>query len=160
MSITSSVVTVESVAQRDGRRWVREVHSDGQGVAAIIDYLGASDASSTAQGIANTRATSLNVSLGDAEFAAKRLINASPLPLRWQTGAQLLARIRAAYRQYSQAELARLARWVLARIVDGTVTDLQLQNAFGLTGPQWVALKARMQTLADDQTAIDAAVGE
>jgi hypothetical protein len=159
MSITSSIVTIEG-AQRDGRRWVREVHSDGQGVAAIIDYLGASNAGATAQTTANARATNLNESLADAEFEAKRLIDATPLPLRWQTGAQLLARIREAYRRFSQVELARLARWVLNRILDGTVTDQQLQNAFGLTAPQWTALKARMQIIADDQTVIDAAVGE
>jgi hypothetical protein len=159
MAITSSVVSF-SVAQKDGRIWVREVHSDATGVGATDDYLGASDAQSTAQATANARALVLNVTLADAEFATKRLVNASPLPLRWQTAAQLLARIRAAYKSSSTVQQARLAKWVLARIVDGTVTDLQLQNAFGLTGAQWTALKARMQTLADQQTAIDAAVGE
>lgn len=159
MAITSSVVSF-SVAQKDGRIWVREVHSDATGVGSIIDYLGASDAQTTAQGIANTRATALNVSLADAEFAVKRLIDASPLPLRWQTGAQLLVRIRATYKQLTRADLARLAKWILARILDGTVTDLQLQNAWGLTAAQWVTLKAKMQALADQQTAIDAAVGE
>jgi hypothetical protein len=34
MSITSSTVTVEH-AQVDGRRWVRETHSDAEGVCFI-----------------------------------------------------------------------------------------------------------------------------
>jgi hypothetical protein len=159
VSITSSVVSF-GVAQKDGRIWVREVHSDATGVGTILDYLGASDAATTAQGIANTRAAILNVTLGDAEFETKRLIDASPLPLRWQTGAQLLTRIRNKYKLLSRGDLAKLAKWILKRILDGTVTDLQLQNAWGLTAQQWTTLKAKMQTLSDDQTVIDAAVGE
>ncbi len=159
MSITSSVVTIEG-PQIDGRRWVHEAHSDAQGVAALVDYLGASDVATTAQATANARALILNVKLADAEFVTKTLVDASPLPLRWQTAAQFIARIRGAYHIFDKANLARLAAWILNRILDGTVTDLQLQNAFGLTLAQWTALKARMQALASEQAAVDAAAGE
>lgn len=159
MSITSSVVTIEG-AQKDDRHWVREVHSDAIGIAQIVDYLGASDAATTAQATANGRALVLNVALADAEFAAKRLIDASPLPLRWQTAAQFIARIRAAYQAFGKADLAHLATWILRRITDGTVTDNQLQAAFGLTSGQWTTLKARMQTLSNEQTDIDSSAGQ
>ena len=159
MSITSSVVTIEG-SQIDGRRWVREVHSDAQGVAQITDYLGASNVATTAQATADARALLLNVSLADAEFAAKTLVDRSPLPLRFQTTAQFIARIRAAYGRLSKVDLARLAAWILNRILDGTVTDTQLQNAFGLTAGQWTTLKTKMQTLVANQVAVDAAVGE
>lgn len=159
MSITSSIVTIEG-PQIDGRRWVREVHSDAIGVAQIVDYLGPNNVATTAQATATARALVLNVTLADVEFAVKILVDVSPLPLRWQTAAQFIARIRAAYRNFNKADLARLAKWVLNRILDGTVTDSQLQNAFGLTSAQWTALKGRMQALATEQTAIDAAVGE
>lgn len=159
MSITSSVVTIEA-AQKDGRRWVHEAHSDAIGVAQLVDYLGSSDVASTAQATANARALVLNIVLADTEFAAKRMIDASPLPLRWQTAAQFIARIRAAYKSFGKVDLARLATWILHRITDGTVTDAQLQAAFGLTSGQWTTLKARMQTLANEQADIDSAAGQ
>jgi hypothetical protein len=159
MAITSSVVTVGH-AQIDGRRWVREVHSDAQGEAQTVDYLGSSDAATTAQGIANTRATVLNLSLADAECVYKLSVDASPAPLRWQTAAEFADRMRAIYRSATKEQLARLAIWVTRRIDLGQVTALQFRTAFGLTAGQWTTLETKMRTLRTNQEAVDAAVGE
>lgn len=159
MAITSSVVTVEG-AQIDGRRWVREVHSDAQGIAQIVDYLGASDAASTAQSIANARALVLNALLADGEVGTKTAIDGNPLPFRWQTAAEFLDRLRALYRNLSRDDLARLARWITRRIDAGDVTTTQLRNAFGLNTTQWTTLETKMRTLRADIETVDAAVGE
>ena len=159
MSITSSVVTVEH-AQVDARRWVRETHSDAIGVAQIIDYLGASDAATTAQGIANARVAGLNESLADAEAREKCSIDANPVPFRWQTAGEFLDRLRAVYRNLSREQLARLATWITKRLDAGDVTATQLRNAFGLTAGQWTTLEAKMRALRAHWEAIDAAAGE
>jgi hypothetical protein len=159
MAITSSVVTVEH-AQIDGRRYVREVHSDAQGVAAQIDYLGPANAQTTAQSVANARALILNVTLADEEVLGKVEIDATPLPLRFQTAAEFLQRIRDIYRHLSREQLARLARWITRRIDAGDVTVAQLRNAWGLTLAQWNALETRMRALRTNIEAVDAAVGE
>ena len=159
MAITSSVVTVEH-AQIDGRRWVREVHSDATGIAQIVDYLGASNAATTAQGIANARVATLNAQLAEAEARQKFGIDANPVPFRWQTAGEFLDRLRAFYRQATREQLARLARYVTRRIDDGSVTVAQLRNAFGLTTPQWTTLEAKMRALRAHWEAVDAAAGE
>lgn len=155
--ITSSVVTIGH-AQIDGRKYIREVHSDASGVAATIDYLGA--AGLDYQAIADARAAILNGSLADDEATAKIGIDATPLPLRFQTAAQFLDRLRAIYKSGSKADLAKLARWITRRLDDGHVTVSQLRTAWGLTLAQWNALEARMRTLRTNQEAVDAAAGE
>ena len=159
MSITSSVVTVEH-AQVDGRRWVREVHSDAIGVAQIVDYLGASNAATTAQGIANARVAGLNVQLADAEAQAKIADDRNPVPFRWQTAGEFLDWLRAVYRNLSREQLARLATWITKRLDDGSVTATQLRNAFGLTAGQWTTLEAKMRALRAHWEAVDAAAWE
>lgn len=82
------------------------------------------------------------------------------LALKYATGAQLAAEFRERFRNSSREECARLATWLLARIADGTWTDTQVRNAFGLTTTQYTALKAKLQTLADHWAAVQAAQGE
>jgi len=83
-----------------------------------------------------------------------------PIILKHATAAQLGAAFRERYRNARGQDAARLARWLLARIADGTYTDAQIRTFFGLTVVQYNAMKARMQTLADTLTAIEARVGE
>ena len=82
------------------------------------------------------------------------------LQLRYATGTQLAEAFRERYRSSTREECARLAAWLLARIADGTWTDTQVRNAFGLTVAQYNAMKTRMQTLADHWAAVQAAEGE
>jgi hypothetical protein len=49
----------------------------------------------------------------------------------------------------ADVQAAAVAYWLIERIADGTFTDTQVRNAFGLTVTQYNAMKARMQTLHD-----------
>lgn len=81
--------------------------------------------------------------------------------LHHATASQLGAAFRARYRDAVGVESARLARWLLARIADGTFTDAQCRAAFGgLSAAQWGAVKTRMQSRADRLTAAEAEIGE
>lgn len=83
-----------------------------------------------------------------------------PLALKHQTAAEFIARFREAYRNADKERLARLAKWLLARIAAGDITDTQARNAFGMTVQQWNTKKTQMQTLLDHFDAVQAAQGD
>ena len=82
------------------------------------------------------------------------------LNLVHQTPAQLAARFRAAYRDATQERAAKMAYWLIERILAGDFTDTQVRNAFGLAVTQYNAMKARMTTLHDQYAAVQTARGE
>ena len=83
------------------------------------------------------------------------------LTLKYQTKAQMLARFREKYRTSSKHDLAKLAAWLYDRYSDGDLTATQIRNAFNLdTQAKWDAFRVKIQTLRDQYTAIDGAVGE
>ena len=150
-------------AQKDGRKFVLEVHSDAQGEFARAEYLAEDGADHNA--IATARTAVLLASLAEQEF--ERMLEADvypdldPLPpLRFQTMAELMARIREAFRNRNREPLVQLARWIVNRITAGDMTDTQVRNAFGLTAPQYNVLKNRMTTLRDALNAVEGAAGE
>lgn len=157
MAITSSFFAL-GPAQRDGRRYCTETHSDAQGVAAIIEYLAAVGANHA--GIMAARAITLSDQLADDEARAKVQIDANPTPFRFQTGAEFLNRLRAYYKQASQSDCAYLATWILNRIEAGDVTDAQLQNVFNLTAGQYATIKSKWTTLRSNYLGMQSAVGE
>lgn len=83
-----------------------------------------------------------------------------PLALRYATSAQLAAAFRERFRAATGLEAGRLARWLLDRITDGTWTDAQVRNAFGLTVTQYNAMKTRLETKASRYDAVIADAGE
>ena len=54
----------------------------------------------------------------------------------------------------------QLAKFVIARIQSGDLTDSQVRTAFGLTVTQWNALKTKMNTWISAYNTLQAAVGE
>lgn len=80
--------------------------------------------------------------------------------LRHATSAQLAAAFRERFRAATGLEAGRLARWLLSRITDGTWTDAQVRNAFGLTVTQYNQLKTRLETKAARYDAVMQDVGE
>lgn len=82
------------------------------------------------------------------------------LVLRHATAAQLAAAFRERYRDAVGLEAGRLARWLLDRIADGTWTDTQVRNAFGLNTTQYNAMKTRLTTKATRYDAVIADAGE
>ena len=82
------------------------------------------------------------------------------LILKHQTPEAFIARVRQAYRDGDSERLVKIARFLIARVQAGDVTDAQLRNAFGLNTTQWNALKTRMQNLITADNAVRSAVGE
>lgn len=83
-----------------------------------------------------------------------------PIILKYATLTQLGNAFRERYRTARGAEAAKLARWLLARIADGTFTDTQVRNFFGLTVTQYNEMKTRMQALANALNSVVAGAGE
>jgi len=82
------------------------------------------------------------------------------LILKHQTAEAFIARVRQAYRDGNSDQLVKIARFLIARVQAGDVTDAQLRNAFGLNTTQWNALKTKMQNLITADNAVKSAVGE
>jgi len=57
-------------------------------------------------------------------------------------------------------EVGRLSRWLLNRISDGTWTDTQVRNAFGLNVTQYNNLKTRLSEKATWYDSVIADAGE
>ena len=82
------------------------------------------------------------------------------LNLKHQTAAEFIARFREAYRSADRERLARLCKWLLARIAAGDITDTQARNAFGLTVNQWNTKKTQLTDLVAKYDAIQTAQGD
>lgn len=82
------------------------------------------------------------------------------LLLKHQTVEQFVSRLREAYRNSERERLVLIAKWLLARIQAGDVTDAQCRTAFGLNATQWTALKTKMQNAVTAYNAVQAAQGE
>jgi len=82
------------------------------------------------------------------------------LLLKHQTGEQFITRLREAYRNSERERLVLIAKWLLARIQAGDVTDAQCRTAFGLNTTQWNTMKTKMQNAVTAYNAVQAAQGE
>ena len=82
------------------------------------------------------------------------------LILKHQTAEAFIARVRAAYRDGNPEVLVKIARFIIARIQAGDVTDAQCRTAFGLNTTQWNTLKTKMQNLITADNAVKSAAGE
>lgn len=161
MAITLSTFSV-GPAQVDGRHYIAEKHTDNVGLVYVYEYLG--DATQTdvdRTNIMNARATDLASALAIQEYLNRVSVDGWPGPLVYQTAAQFANKLRFEYRNSSQQRVAYLAYWLLNRINDGTFTDLQVQNAFGMTAVQYSTFKTnQLIPLHDHWAAVLAAVGQ
>ena len=82
------------------------------------------------------------------------------LILKHLSPAELVARFREAYRNADRERLVTLARNLLARMDAGDITDANCRTAFGLTTPQWNALKTKMTNFVAAAATVKGAVGE
>jgi hypothetical protein len=81
------------------------------------------------------------------------------LILKHQTVEAFVARVRAAYREGDSETLVKVARFLIARIQAGDLTDAQVRTAFGLNTTQWNNLKTQMQALINADNTVKSAVG-
>jgi hypothetical protein len=155
MAIVSSVFKLGH-AQKDGRRYVIERHTDDAGGVHQFEYL-AADGDHNA--VMLSRVPQLEEQLADREF--RQTINAdSAFTLNHQTAAQFAARLREVYRTLEKEEVCRVAWWLIRRILAGHVTDNQVRNAFGMTVQQYNNFKTRLQAAHDHWQAVIDARGE
>ena len=82
------------------------------------------------------------------------------LVLKHQTVEQFVARVRAAYRDGNSELLVKIARFIIARLQAGDITDAQCRTAFGLNVTQWNNLKTKMNNLITADNAVRSAAGE
>lgn len=82
------------------------------------------------------------------------------LILKHQTVNQFVARVREAYRSRDREALVKVARWILAAIQRGDITDTQCRTAFGLNATQWNSLKTKMTNMVTASNLIESSVGE
>jgi hypothetical protein len=82
------------------------------------------------------------------------------LLLKHQTAAQFVSRFREAYRNADRERCVQLARFVVARIQAGDITDAQCRTAFGLSTTQWNTLKTKMSGFISAANTVKSAVGE
>ena len=144
-------------SQKDGRKFVLEVHSDAQGEFARIEYL--ADPGADFNAIASAREIVLLEA--SAQSTLDQAIAEDGMPaLRFFDLSGLVARVRELFRNGEAERLCEIARWILNRTNAGDLTDLQVRNAFGLTAGQYNALKTRITTLATALDTVRGARGE
>ena len=155
MSIVSSQV-VEDHAQRDGRRAVREHHTDHLGVVHAVSYL--AEAAADVQTALAARAPQITQVLADAEIARSMSAiydgNFAAVTAQHATLADIRAAIRVAYQTETGERIGRLAGFLL------TLTDAQLRTLFNMTQTQVNQLKTRLQSKVDTMTALLSLAGE
>lgn len=154
--IVSSSITEDS-RQADGRRWIAEQHIDQLGLIYAVRYL--VDALFDVAAALAARVTALNASLVSAEIASNisritTLGSLATVTLSYSTAAQSVAALRIAYAVSSQTQAVFIGDFL------SSLTDAQLQTAFGLTQGQVTTLRTNKLTPAATQaSALRAAVG-
>jgi len=156
MAIASSTI-IFSLTQADGRIRTIERHITDAGTIRDIFYDAAE--SDDRNAIMAARASVIWQQILNEECESFIRFDIAPVFVN-ATKAILIAYIRQAYRDGNDGRLVAVARWLLNRISDGTVTDAQVQSAFGLTSGQYATLKTQMQSLVSSDDTINAAVGQ
>ena len=161
MAIVSSSFTV-GVVQRDGRRFITEIHTDNTGATHRIEYLGESPDDSAFENpavIMAARAVTLDQGL--KQFEIEQILSDLRRPLvKYVTKAALLVVWRERFREARREQAAQLAKWILDHLEAGEWTDAQLRALFGLNPAEYTALKLRLDDLRTRWNQVQAAAGE
>lgn len=144
MAIVSSVL-IEAAPQRDGRLWSGEQHTDQLGLVYLYRTL--LDAGVNATTVMNARVATINALLTANEIAANlagiETLGTEFVPtFNYSTAAQNAAAVRAAYATMTRTQAIFTGEFL------GALTDVQLENAFGLTQGQVTTLRANKLTPA------------
>lgn len=145
MSIVSSAITADN-PQKDGRRWISELHTDQLGLKYPFSYL-APNAAWDAIATMNARVATINANLTASEIASNvaqvLLLGslASPV-LNYSTAAANFASLRTAYATATQVQAVMIGDFL------SSLTDVQLETAFGFTLTQVTTLRSTKLTPA------------
>lgn len=156
MPIVSSIVK-ENSPQVDGRRWVREWHTDQVGLVHERAYM-AEVGQDVVAGFPAAIAL-LNQQLIDAEIARNLAAiyqagDTAVVTTVHVTVADIRAALREAYRTVTRDQAFALGAFL------NTLTNAQLGTLFGVSGAALTALRNRLQTKAAQWAAYLAAAGE
>lgn len=155
MAIVSSQI-VEDRAQIDGRRSIREQHTDQLGKLYFYAYL--AEAMADAAAIMAARVTSINAWLiqneMDQDIAYILVGNYAAVTSQYAALADIRVALRNFYKTASGQDVGRMAGFLL------TLTDGQLRTIFNMTQAEVDALKVRLQNRFDALNAVLAATGE
>lgn len=157
MAITVTVVP-DAHTQRDGRRYVTEIFEDGIGEVTRRTYLAPVGADTTA--LANARIPQVQESFEVQEKNEHLEQDKQPTSLRFQTVPDLLLKIRQDYLESTGEETCRIAKWIVDRLDDATITVPQCQTAWGASPAEWSAINGTMDTYAAAIVSVESAVGE
>lgn len=146
MAVTNSTFALDPVIQRDGSRWVTEMHL-WAGKPVTLHYL--LPPGGDAAAVMQERVSSVNQQLAANEYAKAVERDTRPV-LTENTAAQFAARLREDFRSNRGERACYLAWWLLRRIAAGDVTDAQCRAAFGLTLTQWNNIKTNTLTPRSD----------
>ena len=144
MPIVSSIIHSDS-AQKDGRRWIRELHTDHLGKVWERTYL--VDALFDAVSALSAYAVQLAASIKQAEIDrnVREIVTYGSLAqtiLNWSTVNENFAALREYYRTATQVEAIMAGDFLSAR------TDTQLKSLFGYTQVQADNLRTNKLTPA------------
>ena len=145
MSITSSVI-IEDQSQVDGRRHVRERHTDHLGVFHFVSYVAASGFDATTA-LAAT-AVSLVTQLREREILRNMAIALGAADgvtsFQHSTGTQNATALRELYKISTKEAALRLGWYVW----NYGLTDAQYKNFWGINDAQLVLLKTKLSAQA------------
>lgn len=144
MSIVSSVIAATDT-QKDGRKWVREVHTDQVGVQYVRNYLAQAADDLNAALAAYAVILASNINLAEiAQNVAAVLVNGSlaTITLVYSTAAENRAAGRLAYQNATRTEAIMIGDFL------SSLTDSQLQTIFSMTAGQVTTLRSNKLTPA------------
>jgi hypothetical protein len=156
MSIVSSI-TADVAVQKDGRRWVRELHTDQVGLQYVRNWL-ATAVDDLAAALA-AYATQLSADITAREIAnnvAQVLANGSVAVLTfvYSTPTLMFTSLRPAYQTATRVDAIMIGDFL------SSLTDGQLQTVFSMTAGQVTTLRANKLTpAANAATTIRASTG-
>lgn len=157
MAIVSSTLLAEA-AQTDGRFWVQETHTDQLSVQYVVRYLAAIGTDTAA--LLAARATQISADITAGEIANNMasvllLGSLAVAALNYSTAAANFAALRTAYATATQVQAIMIGDFL------SSLTNAQLQTAFGMTAGQVTTLRTNKLTpAANAATTIRASVGQ
>lgn len=156
MSIIATSAIVEDAVQPDGRRYIRERHTESDGLFHDFVWMAVSGQDATA-GLAS-RAAWLDEDLPEREIlqnvANIEEDSSVQMRFRYSTVVQLAQRIRERFRTSTGEVACRMARLFLAQ------PDARLITVFEITQGQVDTLRPRLQVMVDKHDAMNAVEGE
>lgn len=157
MPIVSSIIAATDT-QKDGRKWIRELHTDHVAVQYVRHYLTAGNADVNAALAAYAAILASNINLGEiASNIAAVTANGSlaVITFVYSTAAENRTALRVAYQFSTRTEAIMIGDFL------SSLTDVQLQTIFAMTAGQVTTLRTNKLTPAASLAAsIRAAAGQ